>query len=148
MRLLATSLLLFASLAQTQTAVGQVYEILDCKGRVCTIARNGGGIVERFEQTAASVHRNDQLVIVDRPCASACALLADKARDRVCITPSAKFMFHRGVNIVTRQEILVFHSRDIAEWIQSRGGFPSNPSGLFLEMTYGQARQFWPACNR
>ena len=65
----------------------------------CFIAPNNGGQVYLFVQAARAVNRGDKnLVVINTACASACALFADMARERVCIGELAVFQFHKGTS--------------------------------------------------
>ena len=66
----------------------------------CFIAPNDGGQVYLFVQAARAVNRGDKnLVVINTACASACALFADMARERVCIGELAVFQFHKGTRL-------------------------------------------------
>jgi hypothetical protein len=95
--------------------------------------------------------------VIDGPCIPACAIFADVARSRVCITGRAQFGFHKASGFAVqrradgRAQLRALgrrdppHSRDIALWVKDHGGFPRD--GLRI-MSAKQARQFWRRCSR
>ncbi len=126
-------------------------------GDRCVIRFSPGGEVRTFVTAAMAVRAGEKkLVIIDGPCISACAIFADVAREKVCITNRAQFGFHKGRHLASEQRSdgkRVFrelgrsdppHSRDIARWVRRNGGFPDE--GL-LVMNSPQARQFWRRCR-
>ena len=126
-------------------------------GDPCVIRFNPGGEVHIFVLAARAVRAGaKKLVVIDGPCISACAIFADLARAKVCITSRAKFGFHKASGFAVqrrangRATVRALgrrdppHSRDIAGWVQARGGFPRD--GLRI-MSAKQARQFWRRCS-
>ena len=125
-------------------------------GDPCVIRYNPGGDVAIFMQAAKAVRAGEKrLVVIDGPCISACAIFADVARAKVCITDRAEFGFHKASGFALqrradgRTAIRALgrrdppHSRDIAGWVNEQGGFPRD--GLRV-MSAKQARQFWARC--
>lgn len=122
-----------------------------CKARVCVIRSSRGGDVAAARRAARSLLAGPtRRVAVDGPCRSACALFADLARERVCVTPRARFEFHKArllagtgnaARVVRREDPP--HSPDIAGWVARRGGFPLKG---FLTMPSAEARRFWRPC--
>ena len=122
----------------------------------CFIAPNGGGSINLFLQAARAVNRGDKnLVVINTTCASACALFADKARERVCIGEFAVFQFHKGTRSywtgfrqyppdIWNGRFDPLQSPDIDSWIRERGGYPATG---WLDMTYQEARRFWRPCD-
>ncbi|HEV2125120.1 MAG TPA: hypothetical protein VGW38_20410 [Chloroflexota bacterium] len=126
-------------------------------GNPCVITYSPGGNVATFMSAAQAVRAGaKKLVVIDGPCISACAIFADVARAKVCITDRAKFGFHKasGFTVQRRADGRAAvralgrrdppHSRDIARWVQQRGGFPRD--GLRV-MTAREAGQFWRRCS-
>lgn len=159
--LLATGLLLAGLLAaphaQAQVpphdAFGSVFG--PCRGETCIIRSNPGGNVRQFMAAASEILREGRrVVVIDGPCASACVIFADIARERVCITRNARFGFHKAtvyraergnratMRAVGRRDPA--HSADIANWVRRNGGFPAR--GMRF-MTNDQAGQFWRRCE-
>src|SRR3989344_4450319 len=130
-----------------------VHAALRCTTRTCVVTYNGGGGLGVFTHAAEVIRKERRWVVIDGRCMSACTILADEARNRVCITKRATFEFHAGsVNFLGfRLENVEFdlpYSQPIARWVKSRGGLPSAKSGKFLVMRYGEARRFWQTCVR
>lgn len=116
---------------------------LDACDDPCRIVENYGGRVVVFRFAARSLlARKTGGIIIDGVCASACVGLADAARPAVCITRRAEFYLHKS-NLETDPR----HSPDIAEWVASRGGYPSNASGDLLAMLWPETTKFWPQCQ-
>ena len=122
----------------------------------CFIAPNNGGQVYLFVQAARAVNRGEKnLVVINTTCASACALFADRARERVCIGELAVFQFHKGTRLhwtgfrqyppdIWNVRFDPPQSPDIDSWIRERGGYPADG---WLDMTYQEARRFWRPCD-
>jgi hypothetical protein len=126
-----------------------------------TIASNPGGDIQVFQAAAKEVLAEGFRIEIDGKCASACVLLADLARNNICITPGAQMLLHQGYKIepsgrlhVTAAggeiaegrivgRIIPPESADINAWVDAHGGYPSD--GLLL-MSYNAARQFWARC--
>jgi hypothetical protein len=125
-----------------------VYMTLKCTDSPCVVTYNGGGTTLLFLSAAYMARWKKHAVIIDGECASACSVFADHARQQVCITPKAKFSFHKSTwwadgkknNFITH-----LYSGDILQWVQSHGGLPEKG---FLTMSYNDAKQFWPTCEQ
>lgn len=144
--------------ATAQTAAAHAFERAfgPCSGQTCVVRSSPGGEVRRFLAAAAAVRAGaKQLVIIDGPCHSACAIFADVARERVCITPRASFGFHkatlyraegrgseRTLTRIARSDPR--HSADIARWVHANGGFPTRGMNV---MNNRQAQKFWRSCR-
>lgn len=123
---------------------------LGCSGNPCVVTSNPGGDVSAFKAAAREIRRTGRRVVIDGPCYSACAILADMARRNVCVTPRARFGFHKGyVVAVSGNQMYLLkrftpsHSRDIARWVSKNGGYPSKG---FRMMGHGSAQRFWKKC--
>ena len=73
-----------------------VSDVLGCQGNPCVVRFSAGGEIGSFKAAAREINRTGRRVIIDGLCLSACAVLADEARGRVCVTPKARFGFHKG----------------------------------------------------
>ena len=126
-------------------------------GEPCVIRSCPGGNVKIFNAAASAVlHGNvRRTIVVDGQWTSACVLFADMARERVCITPRARFGFHKGTThqlfftpgyivAVEKGRFDPAHSSDIERWVRARKGYPTR--GL-LQMPFNEARRFWRVCN-
>lgn len=129
-----------------------VGSVLGCSGNPCVVKYNPGGEVKRFEAAARQIKRTGRRIVIDGPCGSACAILADRARGNVCVTSNAMFGFHKSalvqqygyggpVKVVRRFDPK--HSRDIAGWVKRHGGYPSKG---FRVMSARDARRIWKPC--
>ena len=129
-----------------------VSDVLGCTGDPCVVSFNGGGEIESFQAAAREAKRTGRRVVINGPCLSACAIFADVARSRVCITSKAKFGFHKGYvldqptaggryRLVKR--FTPSHSRDITNWVKNNGGFPTRG---FNFMRASAAKQIWHPC--
>ena len=129
-----------------------VSDVLGCEGDPCVVRYSPGGEIGAFRAAAREILRSGRRVAIDGPCLSACAILADEARGRVCITSNAKFGFHKGYALLRPtaggEHYLVarfdpVHSRDIAGWIKKRGGYPTK--GVRV-MGADAAKRIWRKC--
>jgi hypothetical protein len=152
------SVIFMSSDADANTPGARAFEAAfgRCPGEVCVVRLSPGGELGRFLSAAVAINGGaKRLVIIDGPCNSACAIFADYARDRVCVTDRASFGFHKGsVYLAERYGRSVRlrlharrdpdHSYDIAAWVQRNGGFPRRGMNV---MTAGEATQFWRRCR-
>ncbi len=132
-----------------------VEEVLGCKGDPCVVRINLGGNIGKFVDAANAIAFGDRkLVIIDGECASACTVLIDRIKDKVCLTAWAKLEFHRGsrppfasVGIFSFQYkklIDIHYSPAVEEWIQKEGGLPKD--GSFITMPVNVAMTIWSPC--
>lgn len=118
----------------------------------CVIRKNNGGILEEFQAAAKAVlETNGLALIIDGDCMSACAVLADMARPKVCITEHAMFWFHKGYNRNFKPGKPLFrfdppHAQDIRSWVKYMGGFPTDDAHM-LKMHVTEAKWHWPMCK-
>jgi hypothetical protein len=128
-----------------------VSDVLGCSGNPCVVSRNPGGEVGSFKAAAREIKRSGRKVVIDGPCYSACAILADMARSNVCVTKKGRFGFHKGYVVAAANDGKMYllrrytpeHSRDIAGWVKKNGGFPSKG---FRMMSAGAAGKYWKKC--
>jgi len=108
----------------------------------CTIQSNNGGVIADFENAGDAIHAGArQMLVIDGFCASACMVMADRARPRTCITPRAQFGYHE-----TNYDRPIPLHADLNDWIMRHGGFPSySRMGI---MPNDAAQQFWPLCSQ
>src|SRR5262249_26582814 len=65
-------------------------------GDPCTVTASNGGIITDFQRAADAIRAGArQQLVIDGYCASACMVLADRARPRACITSRAVFAYHK-----------------------------------------------------
>lgn len=119
-------------------------------GEPCRIGSSTGGELVYFLGAADEVNAGSrQLVVIDGACQSACAAFADKARAHVCITPTARFGFHKATiySADLSQRLGAIdppQSDDIRAWVAANGGYP--PDGMRM-MEAADAARFWRACT-
>lgn len=131
---------------------------VQCPSSPCVVRSSGGGSVDSFVNLAQQLKVKKMRLVIDGLCASACVLLADKARPQTCITRRAVFAVHKtsggwtyldtkGRFADTRR----FQekpgdppqSADIDRYVKKRGGYPLNDLRV---ISYKQALRFWPKC--
>lgn len=129
-----------------------VSDVLGCQGDPCVVSFNAGGEMGSFKAAARELKRSGRRVVIDGPCLSACAILADEARGQVCVTSKARFGFHKGYVLQQPTAGGPFrlvkrfnpsHSRDIAGWVKRNGGYPSRG---FKVMGARAAKHIWRSC--
>ena len=110
-------------------------------GNPCTVLASNGGRIVDFEDAGDAIRAGArQKLVIDGYWASACMVMADRARPRACITSRAVFAYHE----TNRNRPIPLRS-DLRSWIMSNGGFPAfngNPGIMPSEV----ARRFWPQC--
>jgi hypothetical protein len=113
----------------------------DC-GNPCTVQSNNGGLIVDFESAGNAIRAGARKkLVVDGFCASACMVMADRARPRACITSRAQFAYHK-----TNFNRPIPLRADLHGWIMQHGGFPafrSTPGMMPNEV----AQRFWPLCT-
>lgn len=110
-------------------------------GDPCVIHSNNGGRIVVFEDAADEIRRGARKrVVIDGYCASACMVLAARARSKVCITDRATFGFHR-----TNRGRPIPVSGDMHVWIVRNGGYPAFGATPGF-MPNNVARRFWRRC--
>jgi hypothetical protein len=121
---------------------GQARAMLDTCGDPCTIQNNNGGVIADFEEAGDAISGGARpMLVVDGFCASACMVMADRARPRACITSRAQFGYHE----TNYNRPIPLHA-DLNGWIMDHGGFPNhNRMGY---MPNDAAQQFWPLCSQ
>lgn len=109
----------------------------------CILTQSNGGRIIDFEDAADEIKGGARSkLVIDGYCASACMVLADRARPRVCITGRAVFAFHK-----TNKHYPIPLRSDLDGWINRRGGYPEF-TGTPGIMSYESAQKFWPTCKK
>src|SRR5258705_11607402 len=110
-------------------------------GNPCTVVASNGGRIIDFEDAGDAIRAGArQKLVIDGYCASACMVLADRARPRACITSRAGFAYHE-----TNYNRPIPLRSDLRAWIMSNGGFPAF-NGIPGIMPNEVAQRFWPQC--
>jgi hypothetical protein len=121
---------------------GQAPAMLDNCGDPCTIQNNKGGVIADFADAGDAISGGARpMLVIDGFCASACMVMADRARPRACITSRAQFGYHQ----TNYNRPIPLHD-DLNGWIMGHGGFPPNSRMGF--MPNDAAQQFWPLCSQ
>jgi hypothetical protein len=107
-------------------------------GDPCIIKANPGGRLGDFKALTDEIIAIKRRVIIEGYCASACAIMADRAREYVRIGKGAQFLFH-----MTSDETAPPGSSDVDSWVRSHGGYPSFASQETTKMDFDTARRFW-----
>lgn len=129
----------------------------DC-GNPCVVRENTGGKLQTFFLASREIQAKHISLVIDGPCYSACASVADRLRNSVCITPRAVFGFHlRHETLMVDDDPITINigrgrtaeqpqSNDIRAWVLRHGGFPSSATNYTL-MHSKDAGQFWRRCT-
>ena len=127
-----------------------VSQLFDCDNP-CIIKNNPGGNIYKFAEAAkALLSLPEGLAVVDGDCYSSCAVFADIAKAKVCITEQAVFWFHKGEAVqFSGWKSYSWHidppqSDEISQWVYERGGYRVKH---FLPMRFGEAIRFWQHCD-
>ncbi|MBX4192143.1 hypothetical protein KW798_01525 [Candidatus Parcubacteria bacterium] len=126
---------------------GQYFaEILfDCKEseNICDIKENLGGSVALYALAGYAAHLSNKRFRILGICASACAVFADLARDKVCMMPRTVFLFHKW-RWSTGEFAETRHSPDVHAMVLAYGGFPEEG----VTKVYARnAKHIWHACK-
>lgn len=136
-----------------------VEEVLGCKGDPCIVTYSPGGTIETFKDAARAIQNGARkLVVIEGKCMSACTILIDMARKKVCVMPWAKLGFHRGSGPTLKylnemplywytvwERFDIPYSPKVQKWINRRGGLPKD--GSFIYMDTPTARTIWKTCS-
>jgi hypothetical protein len=111
-------------------------------GNPCTVVASNGGRIIDFEDAGDAIRAGArQKLVIDGYCASACMVLADRARPRACITDRAVFAYHK-----TNLNRPIPLRSDLHRWIMDQGGYPEF-TGTPGIMPNSVAQRFWPQCQ-
>jgi hypothetical protein len=141
--LLGVSLAAIASSAHAITAAGvkMVAEAVGGCGDPCVVVSNSGGRITSFRGAGDAIRRGaGQMLVIDGYCASACMVMADRARPRACITSRATFAYHK-----TNWNRPLPLSSDLHSWIVRNGPYPEF-DGHPGVMPNQVAQRFWKQC--
>lgn len=127
------------------------YLFLSIPANALVINYDPGGFVFEYEARWKEVAQSGERVIFDGECDSACTMiLGIVPYDRMCVTPKAKFGFHKAALIYRQHNrywmrpsilgtvyLLSFYPQRIKDWIRLHGGLttkikymPGKESGL------------------
>ena len=127
--------------AITAAGVRLVAQAVGPCGDPCVVSGNSGGKIIPFRGAGDAIRSGaGQPLVIDGFCASACMVMADRARPRACITPSAVFAYHK-----TNWNRSLPLSSDLHHWVMQHGGYPEFDGTPGL-MTNQVAKRFWKQC--
>ncbi len=127
--------------AITAAGVKIVAEVVGGCGDPCVVVSNNGGRITTFREAGNAIRSGaGQTLIIDGFCASACMVMADRARPRVCITSRATFAYHK-----TNWNRPLPLSADLHGWIMRNGSYPEF-DGTPGIMSNEVAQRFWKQC--
>jgi hypothetical protein len=148
--------------SEGQVSLGEgrtVFEVLfGCQRWPCLISRNFGGENFAYALAGKAARRlMNASFRVENECDSACPILLDMVRERVCINPNAVFGFHKGYHMewVVAEDgtdqmhevgrFVPFYSFDLDRLIRQRGGYrDKGMTWLFPE----DVTQIWKECRQ
>jgi hypothetical protein len=107
----------------------------------CVVRSNSGGSIVYFEDAAQVIRRARKKLVIDGYCASACMVMADRARPRTCITERAIFAYHK-----TNFNRPIPLRSDLHRWIMRQGGYPGF-NGTPGIMPNQVAQRFFARCK-
>lgn len=141
---LGCSLVAMTSSAHAITAAGvkAVAAVVGGCSDPCVVTSNNGGRINSFRNAGEAIRRGEgQMLVIDGYCASACMVLADRARPRACITSRATFAYHK-----TNWDRPLPLSPAIHSWIVSNGPYPEFDGRPGI-MPNSVAQRFWKMCK-
>lgn len=155
-RRLQAGLLILLAIGAPPVHAGPFLEsMLGCTGDVCVVRDNMGGDLLNYLMAAREALKEHKQIVIDGWCVSACSIVADRVRSLVCITPNARFGFHKTWALVLRSDGAAYskpgfhkswtYTPALQRWINKKGGEPV--SGL-LVMSSAEAGAFWPRCRQ
>ena len=102
-----------------------------------------GGSVKEYDAHWADLAARGVDVRIVGPCQSACTvLLGHIRRDRICVTPDARFGFHLAHLESATQTLWAAYDPDIRQWIQDHGGLTRD----FVWMTAPDTYRYFKRC--
>jgi hypothetical protein len=126
--------------------IGSNWRPISCSDP-CVIQNSPGGIIDLFEAQARQLKADKTRVIVDGPCLSACTILVDITRDRVCLTQNALLGYHKSFNPGDNTTAdIPYATPGLSAYINSIGGLPEPRSGRMLLLPFSEAKQFYKSC--
>lgn len=112
----------------------------DC-GIPCRIVYNGGGDFKTFQEAALAIATRNLPLVVDGPCLSGCAIVADMLRPLAlaCVTPAARFAVHE-IKYVSGRAYDHRYTSIVAAWIKAQGPFKDGEWRVIPS-------SFWDTCT-
>jgi hypothetical protein len=127
------TLLVIAGLLLATPAIAETLEISD----------NRGGSIADYQTYWEAIAGRGVNVKIIGPCVSACTLIFKYIpRDKICVTPAARFGFHLGTTPLATGSLYEAYSADIRAWIDAHGGLTHN----FIYMRAPDTYRYFRAC--
>jgi hypothetical protein len=138
---------------QTLEEARRLWRCSDTSESRCVVKSNYGGTNDRFREASQIFDRHGVRLIIDGPCASACAFWATYQAKwgQACVTrnPDAKFGVHRAkifdLRKIETEDEENFSYLDLDPLIEKHGGLPAFNSPLYLSNE--EVRTMLPECN-
>src|ERR1700743_3198252 len=99
------------------------------------ITRDHGGYVEEYKEKYARIRDNEERVIIDGGCNSACTLVFGIVPlNKICVTPRASVGFHEayydksftmGIKVTSAEgtaDLMSYYPDTVKDWIRRNGG--------------------------
>lgn len=103
-----------------------------------------GGSVAAYDQRWANYARRGVNVRIVGPCQSACTvLLGHIPRERICVTPQARFGFHLAGLPSATATLWSAYASDIRAWIDAHGGLKTS----FIWMRAPDTYRYFKKCG-
>jgi hypothetical protein len=103
---------------------------------------HGGSVVQYNARWAGLAARGVDVRIVG-PCQSACTiLLGHIPRNKICVTPAARFGFHLARRQDATQMLWAAYQADIRSWIDAHGGLKKD----FIWMAAPDVYRYFKRC--
>jgi hypothetical protein len=108
-----------------------------------SVSDNHGGSVAAYDARWAAYASRGVSVKIVGPCQSACTvLLGHIPRERICVTPAARFGFHLANLASATATLRAAYDSDITGWIDSHGGLTKS----FIWMTAPDTYKYFRKC--
>jgi hypothetical protein len=113
---------------------------------------DSGGQIGEYVAKFKAIRSSGERVEIDGTCASACTmLLGSIPRDRICVTPSARLVFHSawdpdGDPAVAADGNRILWSRypaSVRQWIKRHGGLRSQT----ITLAWPEVTEMFPTCR-
>ncbi len=126
-----------------------------CAQAQAIVADDRGGQIGTYMEKFKEMRAQNQLVVVDGLCASACTiLLGSIPRERICVTPKADFAFHAAwdpgpdgtalTNSEATNLLFSLYPSDVQRWIRRNGGL----TPTFINLKGTQLTEMFAPCGR
>lgn len=108
---------------------------------VMIISFDGGGYVHEYRAKAEDIIHHQTQVRIVGSCFSACTIMADLARNQVCVGPKARFHFHQGTYQSTGERFHVQYTPDVDLLVGEQ------PTEGWKTLTFDDLITIWRPCS-